>query len=308
MDENFENTEVMESNADQQDAFLDGWGNEDGPDAEATADGQDVGDQERNDESETDAGSNSDESDVSDSADAGTAEAAQEPESAENAEQQPPEGQQETPKTWTLRHLDSERTVGESEMIALAQKGLDYDRIRGKYDEAKPVIEMFGEFAREAGMSIPDYIRNVRTEAKRAGGMSEEEARRAVDLEEREASIHAEEARQQERESARNAQQQRISRELAEFERAFPDAYNHAKSDPKTIPQSVWAEVNNGLSLTAAYSRYAVEQARASVKTAQETVKAVQQMQKNAHRSTGSMKSAGNDNRNVDAFLAGFGS
>ena len=46
--------------------------------------------------------------------------------------------------------LDSERTVGEAEMVTLAQKGLDYDRIRGKYDEAKPVIEMFGEFARAA--------------------------------------------------------------------------------------------------------------------------------------------------------------
>ena len=51
-----------------------------------------------------------------------------------------------------------------------------------------------------------------------------------------------------------------------------------------------------------------MEQARASVKTAQETVKTVQQTQKNAQRSTGSMKSAGNDSRNVDPFLAGFGS
>ncbi len=45
--------------------------------------------------------------------------------------------------------------------------------------------------------------------------------------------------------------------------------------------------LNSGLSLTAAYSCYAVEQARASVKTAQETVKTVQQTQKNAQRSTG---------------------
>ena len=55
-------------------------------------------------------------------------------------------------------------------------------------------------------------------------------------------------------------------------------------------------------------ARAAVEQARASVKTAQETVKTVQQAQKNAQRSTGSMKSAGNDSRNVDPFLAGFDS
>lgn len=308
MSENIENTEVMEETADQQDAFLDGWGEDDGLDTEASADGQDAGDQEESVGSEADAGSEDAAASLSDVAGTGTTDEMQDADAAENTDQQPPAGQQEEPKTWTLRHLDSERTVGEAEMVTLAQKGLDYDRIRGKYDEAKPVIEMFGEFARAAGMSIPDYVRSVRTEAKRAGGMSEEEARRAVDLEEREASIHAQEAQQQEQQAARRAEQERINRDLVEFQRAFPDAYDNAKKDPKSIPDSVWAEVKNGLSLTAAYSRYAVEQARASVKTAQETVKTVQQAHKNAQRSTGSMKSAGNDSRNTDPFLAGFDS
>lgn len=308
MNESIENTEVMEETADQQDAFLDGWGEDDGLDTDVSADGQDADDQEESVGSETDAGSEDASEDSPEGTDNEASGEAQDADAAENPDQQPPEGQQAEPKTWTLRHLDSERTVGEAEMVALAQKGLDYDRIRGKYDEAKPVIEMFGEFARAAGMSIPDYVRSVRTEAKRAGGMSEEEARRAVDLEEREASIHAQEAQQQEQQAARRAEQERINRDLVEFQRAFPDAYDNAKKDPKSIPDSVWAEVKNGLSLTAAYSRYAVEQARASVKTAQETVKTVQQTQKNAQRSTGSMKSAGNDSRNVDPFLAGFGS
>ena len=308
MEENIETTEVMEANADQQDAFLDGWGEDDGLDAVDSADGQDAGGQEESAGSEAGAGSENADEGSPEGTENGASGEAQGADAAESTDQQPTEGQQAEPKTWTLRHLDSERTVGEAEMVALAQKGLDYDRIRGKYDEAKPVIEMFGEFARAAGMSIPDYVRSVRTEAKRAGGMSEEEARRAVDLEEREASIHAQEEMQRSQRSAQEAKRQRIGADLAEFRRAFPDAYDSAKSDPKTIPQSVWDDVNRGLSLTAAYSRYAVEQARASVKTAQETVKTVQQAQKNAQRTTGSMKSAGNDSRNVDPFLAGFGS
>ena len=305
MEESIENTEVTEANADQQDAFLDGWGEDDGPDSEGSADGQGTLDQEKSEESTTseDAGADSPEGPENEASGE-----AQEAESAEKGEAQSPEEQPQAPKTWTLRHLDSERTVGEAEMVTLAQKGLDYDRIRGKYDEAKPVIEMFGEFARAAGLSIPDYVRQVRTEAKRAGGMSEEEARRAVDLEEREASVHAQEQRQKEQQDAKRAEQTRINRDLDEFRQAFPEAYNNAKKDPKSIPDSVWAEVKGGLSLTAAYSRYAVEQARASVKTAQETVKTVQQAQRNAQRSTGSMKSAGNDSRNTDPFLAGFGS
>lgn len=47
---------------------------------------------------------------------------------------------QETPETgegYTLRHLDEVKTVGRDEVIALAQKGLDYDRVRSKLDAAR---------------------------------------------------------------------------------------------------------------------------------------------------------------------------
>jgi hypothetical protein len=37
-------------------------------------------------------------------------------------------------QSFTLKHLGEVRTVGRDEVITLAQKGLDYDRIRGKYD------------------------------------------------------------------------------------------------------------------------------------------------------------------------------
>jgi hypothetical protein len=39
-------------------------------------------------------------------------------------------------QSFTLKHLGEVRTVGRDEVIALAQKGLDYDRIRGRYGEA----------------------------------------------------------------------------------------------------------------------------------------------------------------------------
>ena len=71
------------------------------------------------------------------------------------------------PKMWTLRYMDADKQVSESEMITLAQKGMDYDRIRGKYDESKPVMELFGSFAKQAGMSISDYLSAIRTQAKR---------------------------------------------------------------------------------------------------------------------------------------------
>lgn len=39
-------------------------------------------------------------------------------------------------QSFTLKHLGEVTTVGRDEVITLAQKGLDYDRIRRKYDEA----------------------------------------------------------------------------------------------------------------------------------------------------------------------------
>ena len=190
----------------------------------------------------------------------------------------------------------------------LLQKGLDYDRIRSKYDEAKPVVEMFSEFARRAGMSLGDFAKHIRTQAKQAGGMSEDEAKRTVELEDREAAVAAQEAQRQEATNAKTAKTARIQADLAEFEKAFPDVYKQAKSDPKAIPESVWKDVNGGLSLTAAYARYTVNAAKAAAQEAQQRAAAAEQTQKNAARSTGSMKSAGNDAKNTDAFLAAFGS
>ena len=53
---------------------------------------------------------------------------------------QKPEPERE-PESYTLRHLGEERSVGRDELIALAQKGLDYDRIRGKLGDASRQIE-----------------------------------------------------------------------------------------------------------------------------------------------------------------------
>lgn len=88
---------------------------------------------------------------------------------------------------------------------------------------------------------------------------------------------------------------EQVSRGLAEFAKAFPEAYHRAKEDPDAIPEAVWADVRAGMSLTAAYARYTVGQ----------TARA-RQSQVNAQRATGSMRSAGSDSKNKDPFLEGW--
>ena len=220
--------------------------------------------------------------------------------------QQPPA---DAPKTWTLRHLDEIRTVGEADMVVLAQKGLDYDRIRGKYDESRPVMELFGSFANQAGMSVPDYVAYIRTQAKKAMGMSEAEAKRAVELEDREAAVAAKEAADAQRQTAQSqaaaaqaSLEARRRADILEFQKTFPDV----AKDPKSIPQEVWAEVRKGTSLVAAYSKYALAQAQTAQQTAEHKAEAATQNQKNADRSTGSMKTAGESTKGKDPFMDGF--
>ena len=217
----------------------------------------------------------------------------------------------DAPKMWTLRHMDEVRQVGEADMVVLAQKGLDYDRIRGKYDESKPVMELFGSFAKQAGMSIPDYVSFIRTQAKQASGMSEAEARRTVELEDREAAVSAKEAVEAQRQNganqaaqARAAADARRNADIAEFQRLFPDA----AKDPKAIPQEVWAAVRSGMSLVSAYSKYAVDQANAARQAAEQKAAASAQNQQNASRSTGSMQSAGESLSSKDPFMEGWDS
>ena len=53
---------------------------------------------------------------------------------------QKPEPERE-PESYTLRHLGETKNVGREEVIALAQKGMDYDRIRSKLGDASRELE-----------------------------------------------------------------------------------------------------------------------------------------------------------------------
>ena len=303
-------SQITQETPETTDGFLDGWGEQD---SESTADTQS-----ETTPAQEQVQTDSDSQQETPAEGQGEAGSQTQPETTggdaggENAQQQAEtQPKADAPKMWTLRHMDEVRQVGEADMVVLAQKGLDYDRIRGKYDESKPVMELFGSFARQAGMSIPDYVSFIRTQAKQASGMSEAEARRTVELEDREAAVSAKEAVEAQRQNganqaaqARAAAEARKNADIAEFQRLFPDA----AKDPKAIPQEVWAAVRSGMSLVSAYSKYAVDQANAARQAAEQKAAASALNQQNASRSTGSMQSAGEPRASKDPFMEGWDS
>ena len=304
--ENVENMSVQEEQtADQQDAFLDGWGDEqtaqDAPETSDTAEGEDTTEEVTETASETEGAQSA--------PDGGAAETAAE--AGAEAQTETTEQKADAPeKTWTLRHMDETKNVGEAEMVTLAQKGMDYDRIRAKYDESKPAMEILSIFAKQKGVSVADYVSFLRTEAKKADGLSEAEARRSIELEDREAAVTAREAEQaaerqaaEQANAAANAAAQRRKADIDEFAREYPDVARN----PDAIPKEVWDAVAAGSSLTVAYAKYTAKQAREEAERTRSAAQAAQQNIKNAARSTGSMQSAGQNAGGRDPFLEGWG-
>lgn len=304
--ENVENMSVQEEqSADQQDAFLDGWGDEqtaqDAPETSETAEGEDTAEEETETASETEGAQSA--------SDGGAAETVAE--AGAEAQTETTEQKADAPeKTWTLRHMDETKNVGEAEMVTLAQKGMDYDRIRAKYDESKPAMEILSIFAKQKGVSVADYVSFLRTEAKKADGLSEAEARRSIELEDREAAVTAREAEQaaerqaaEQANAAANAAAQRRKADIDEFAREYPDVARN----PDAIPKEVWDAVAAGSSLTVAYAKYTAKQAREEAERTRSAAQAAQQNVKNAARSTGSMQSAGQNAGGRDPFLEGWG-
>ena len=304
--ENVENMSVQEEQtADQQDAFLDGWGDEqtaqDAPETSETAEGEDTAEEETEPASETEGAQSA--------PDGGAAETAAE--AGAEAQTETTEQKADAPeKTWTLRHMDETKNVGEAEMVTLAQKGMDYDRIRAKYDESKPAMEILSIFAKQKGVSVADYVSFLRTEAKKADGLSEAEARRSIELEDREAAVTAREAEQaaerqaaEQANAAASAAAQRRKADIDEFAREYPDVARN----PDAIPKEVWDAVAAGSSLTVAYAKYTAKQAREEAERTRSAAQAAQQNVKNAARSTGSMQSAGQNAGGRDPFLEGWG-
>lgn len=296
MEENEVLTPDVETEAqDQGDAFLNGW--EETPEVAEVADQPDAETQDNEPPAESGESEGEREN-------VGTDDASQTgDEPAENAGgQEAAQGQ-----TWEVNHLGERKTMRPQDITPeLLQKGLDYDRIRQQYDGSKPVMSLMSTLAQQAGVSVEEYVRMVRTEAKKAGGMGEDEAKRAIDLEDREAAVSAKEAEEKAAADRREASDTARERDIAEFAKAFPEIYAKAKSDPNSIPDSVWEAVGGGLSLTVAYAKYAVGEADKAAQEAQTRARMAEQNHTNTARSTGSMKSAGSDAKNADAFLAGF--
>lgn len=211
--------------------------------------------------------------------------------------------QEQKSDTVQIEYMHQKREISREEAVQLAQKGMDYDRIREKWDDAKEAVAFIDEQAKAAGMDRKAFINYLRTEAKKSQGMSEEEAQRAVELENREAAVQLREAEEQQRVADEQAQQNAVDAEKerrdADFRRfaaKYPDL--KVESITEAIPD-VWERVGKGESLVEIWQEYEINR----LKTEQA---AEEQNVKNAGRSTGSMASSGGEHQKKDPWDEGW--
>lgn len=199
------------------------------------------------------------------------------------------------PLTFTLKHLDEVRTVGQDEVVTLAQKGLDYDRIRSKYDELKAQSEQpndYERFVREiaerSGMTAEQMIDDARAQviAEREGidkAVAVERLRVKRELEAKGAEKAQAETKPPEADPEIIAQQQaqaRRDREVQEFFSVYKGV------DPTTVPKEVWEDVAKGITLVNAYQAHLNREAVAKIEAEKKAAE-------NARKSTGSRGTAG---------------
>ena len=183
-----------------------------------------------------------------------------------------------------LKHLGEVKKVTKDEATVLAQKGMDYDRIHGKLDEANTELaklkgyesflkELQGDFA-----SIEDLMNDTRARVKAdKEGISYEDALAKV----KEANKPKEEPAPQPTITKESVFEQMAQESITAFLQKYPTV----KAD--TIPKGVWDDMQVTHNLVASYERYTAMQ-----KLAQEN-ETLRKNAENKARSIGSMKSSG---------------
>lgn len=187
-----------------------------------------------------------------------------------------------------LKHFDEIRKVGKEEAKVLAQKGMDYDNIRNERDtfrterdnlkaeneRFKAMEEFLNEVRGDQFATVEDFMTDTRARmlADKNGTKYEDE-------------LAALKAKQEPKEKPKEAAK---PSPVDEFLTRFPGV------KAEEIPESVWAEVKQTGDLVGAYVRHTEKQKADEIQKLKDEIETLKQNQKNASRSAGSSRSAGN--------------
>lgn len=226
-----------------------------------------------------------------------------ETESTEKPKSEQPQ-KTDTPETFTLKVNKEERNYTREEVIALAQKGADYDRVKEKLGTQQQTVDALADVAKAMGVEIPALLENLMINALvKNEGLSEDVARERIMRQKAEkentALRQAATAGYVEEETS----QQRAQREIAEFRKSYPDI-------PLTdeLLKALMPDVQKGVSFKDAYERREAAQKDERIKELEAQLEAEKQNNKNRAQSPGSQRDSGGrrDKTDFDDFVSAF--
>ena len=226
-------------------------------------------------------------------------------------------GKPDQAETFTLRHLGEERTVDRDEVIKLAQQGMDYQRIREKWDGIKDDVaklRMYEGFLQELADARGGDIDSLIDETRTRSLIAQAEGR-GERLDASAAAAQAVQARMKAMEPAKAEQQKEADEELGRKRSVAVDRFNDAFPEVKLddVPEEVFRKCEENLAkygdpdLVGEYTRHRNVELEAEIKRLNEELEQATQQQKNRERSMGSSKSVGSA-ASVDAFDEGWNS
>lgn len=198
------------------------------------------------------------------------------------AEQKPEE--QDADQYLELKHFDEVKKVTKEEAKTLAQKGLDYDRIRGKLAEAESTAQSTNAKVAKYEAFFNEVRGEMDIDALMADTLARVRAdRNGTDYEAEKAKLTADQQKEQPQQQSQ-PQFDVLDAMRKESYSQFVQVYPNVKA--ADIPQEVWDDMQTTNNLVASYAKYEVKKLR-------EENKVLQQNATNKARAVGSMKSSG---------------
>lgn len=251
---------------------------------------------------------------IDDSADDETSETAEETEEDKTEEENsgdPDEGTEKTEdepqkdseqQTFTIKVNKEEKTVTLDEMTALAQKGADYDRVKENYTKSQQNVQELQEklnaltahqsaldilaiVAEQSGASIDQLAESIYVNLRKNAGISEGEAKGELKSARLEKELNSYKTQKSQPEDDADS---RAKRDMEEFQKEYPDVQLTGE-----LIKSLTADIQNGMSLSAAYRKFERQQSAAKIADLERRLAAKAQNDKNKKQSPGSQKDSG---------------
>lgn len=218
--------------------------------------------------------------------------------------------------SFTIRVNKEDRVVNREEMFSLAQKGADYDRVKGQVAErdrtiseltaqiegSKESLEMLSLISESVGKPIPELLETLHVSLRMKNGETEAEAKANIRAIKAERQVNAAKAAKQ-KQAEKPDPKARAEKEVADFHSRFPGV-----ELSEELCKELTEDVRKGMTIADAYQKRELARKDAEIAELKKQMAADKQNKKNKAKAVGSQTDSGGRRTKSaeDDFFAAF--